>query len=389
MSIKRVFLIVLDSAGIGEMPDAADYGDKGSNTFKTLFGSGKLSVPNLEKLGLYNIDGMEYKSSFDKPEGCFARLSEESKGKDTTVGHWEIAGIVSPRPLPTYPNGFPEELLEEFSRRTGRGILCNLPYSGTEVLKDYGPRQKETGNLIVYTSADSVFQIAANEEWIPLAEIYRYCEIAREMLKGEHGVGRVIARPYVGEYPNYTRTANRHDYAIEPPGETMCDILTNSGLDTIGVGKIYDIFSGKGIQKSIRTKNNAEGMEQTEKLLLEDFCGLAFVNLVDFDMVYGHRNNISGYTDAMNAFDVWLGNFLPQLEEDDLLLITADHGCDPGAPGTDHSREYIPLLIYGKSVKHGVNLGTRSSFADIAATVLDIFNVSGDIRGISFKDLIV
>ena len=386
MKAKRVFLIVLDSAGIGELPDAAEYGDAGSNTFKALWDSGRLQVPNMQELGLFNIDGMEYGPSVADPKGCFARLAEKSKGKDTTIGHWEIAGVVSGKPLPTYPDGFPQELLDEYSARTGRGILCNKPYSGTEVLKEYGPRQKETGKLIVYTSADSVFQVAAHEEWIPLEELYRNCEIAREMLQGEHGVGRVIARPYVGEYPDYTRTSNRHDYSIAPPKKTMCDYLSEAGYDVIGIGKIFDIFAGRGIMESTRTKNNDDGMEKTAALLEKNFHGLAFINLVDFDMVYGHRNNVPGYTDAMNTFDRWLGTFLPKLREDDVLMITADHGCDPSTPSTDHSREYIPLLMAGKGLKQGVNLGTRRTFSDIAATVLEILGAGGQADGSSFGD---
>jgi len=386
MKAKRVFLIVLDSAGIGELPDAAEYGDAGSNTFKALWDSGRLQVPNMQRLGLFNIDGMEYGPTVAEPEGCFARLAERSKGKDTTIGHWEIAGVVSEKPLPTYPDGFPPEVLDEYSARTGRGILCNMPYSGTEVLKAYGPKQKETGDLIVYTSADSVFQVAAHEEWIPLEELYRDCEIAREMLQGEHGVGRVIARPYVGEYPDYTRTSNRHDYSIAPPKKTMCDYLSETGYDVIGIGKIFDIFAGRGITDATRTKNNDDGMEKTAALLEKDFHGLAFINLVDFDMVYGHRNNVPGYTDAMNDFDKWLGEFLPKLREDDVLMITADHGCDPSTPSTDHSREHIPLLMSGRGLKKGVNMGTRSAFSDIAATVLGILGADGQVDGSSFSD---
>ena len=389
MNIKRVFLIVLDSAGIGEMPDAAEYGDAGSNTFKALFDTDKLHIPNMAALGLYNIDGMGYGKAAGNPTGCFARLAEKSKGKDTTIGHWEIAGIVSEKPLPTYANGFPPEIVEEYERLTGRPVLCNKPYSGTDVIQDYGRQQKETGGLIVYTSADSVFQVAANEDDIPIEELYRYCEIARGMMTGVHGVARIIARPYVGEYPDYKRTSNRHDYSLAPPGETMCNMLLKAGLDTVGIGKIYDIFAGQGIGETTRTSSNADGMEKTRELLKKDFQGLAFVNLVDFDMVYGHRNDAVGYTAAMNEFDLWLGGFLPGLSDGDLLMITADHGCDPSTESTDHSREYVPLLVYGKTAKAGVNLGTRPTFSDIAATVLDIFHVSGNNTGASFKDFIL
>lgn len=390
MSIKRVFIVVLDSAGVGELPDAAEYGDVGSNTFRSLWESGKLEIPNMKKMGFYNMDGMDYATKEAAPTGSFARLAEKSKGKDTTIGHWEIAGIVSEKPMPTYPDGFPQDLLDEFSKKTGRGVLCNKPYSGTDVIRDFGPEQKETGSWIVYTSADSVFQVAANEDWIPLEELYKACEIAREMLKGEHGVGRVIARPYVGEYPDYKRTSNRHDYSMLPPTDTMCDVLARGGVDTIGIGKIYDIFAGKGVQQTQRTTSNADGMEKTTQLLDKDFTGLAFVNLVDFDMVYGHRNDVAGYTNAMNEFDKWLGGFVAQMKEDDLLMITADHGCDPATPSTDHSREYVPLLVYGKQAKAGVNLGTRNTFADIAATVVDLFDQpKGEVKGTSFKNEIL
>jgi len=389
MDIRRIFLIVLDSAGIGELPDAAEYGDAGSNTFRSLWNSGELSVPHMAGLGLYNIPGMEYGSPAVSPAGCFARLAERSKGKDTTIGHWEIAGHISLRPLPTYPQGFPPSVIGEYERLTGRKALCNKPYSGTAVIRDYGPLQKETGGLIVYTSADSVFQVAANEDWIPLEELYHCCQLARDMLQGEHGVGRVIARPYVGEFPSYTRTANRHDYSLKPPVPTMCDHVMAAGLDTLGVGKIFDIFAGSGISETWRTTGNQDGMEKTMALLEKDFHGLAFVNLVDFDMLYGHRNDVEGYTRAMNEFDAWLGGFLPRLGEGDLLMITADHGCDPAASGTDHSREYAPLLVYGGGGRPGVNLGERDSFADIAATVLDILGVPGSTDGESFRKLIV
>ena len=389
MKIKRIFLIVLDSAGVGEMPDASEYGDAGSNTFKALFDSGKLHIPNMASLGFYNIDGINYGNPQASPAGSFARLSEKSKGKDTTIGHWEIAGVVSENPLPTYPDGFPADIVKEYERLTGRPVLCNKPYSGTDVIRDFGRQQKETGGLIVYTSADSVFQVAANEDDIPVAELYRYCEIARGLMTGVHGVARIIARPYTGEYPGYKRTSNRHDYSLEPPGDTMCDMLLRAGLDTVGIGKIYDIFAGRGIGETTRTTSNKDGMEKTRALLKKDFHGLAFINLVDFDMMYGHRNDVFGYTLAMNEFDSWLGGFIPGMSNSDLLMITADHGCDPSTESTDHSREYVPLLVYGKQAKPGANLKTRRSFADIAATVLDILNVPGNNSGTSFKDLIL
>ena len=373
---KRIFLIVLDSVGIGEMPDAAQYGDEGSNTLAACAASGKLLVPNMIRLGLSEIDGVPLPSGGEVPEGSFARLEELSKGKDTTIGHWEIAGIVSPKPMPTYPNGFPKEVLDEFSRRTGRAVLCNRPYSGTKVIEDYGEEHMKIGALIVYTSADSVFQIAAHEAIVPIEQQYEYCEIAREILQGEHGVGRVIARPFIGEPGSFKRTSNRHDFSLKPPAETMLDRLGQAGLDTIGVGKIYDIFAGKGISETYRTTGNTNGMEVTRVLAEKDFHGLCFVNLVDFDMMYGHRNDVTGYTLALNEFDRWLGDFLPLMRKGDVLMITADHGCDPATPSTDHSREYTPLLIYGNQIPAGVNLGTKKGFCRIAATVCDLFGIS-------------
>jgi len=375
MDIKRVFLIVSDSVGIGAMPDAELYGDAGSNTLKSCYDSGNLALPNLSKLGLFNIDGIGYHPAKTSPIGCFARMSEASKGKDTTIGHWEIAGIHSANPLPTYPKGFPLEILDEFIKETGHGILCNKPYSGTAVIADFGEEHMKTGNLIVYTSADSVFQIAAHEDIVPIADLYKYCEIARKILSGKHSVGRVIARPFTGTAPNFQRTSNRHDYSLAPPSLTMCDLLVQAGYDTVGVGKIYDIFAGQGISRSIRTNGNSDGMQKTLALQKEDIHGLIFINLVDFDMLYGHRNDISGYTAALNEFDKQLGVFLNNMRADDLLIITADHGCDPGTPSTDHSREYVPMLAYGEMLRQGVNLGMRASFADIASTVLECFDV--------------
>ena len=359
---------MLDSCGCGEMPDAYLWHDEGSNTLGVIRKDSHFDCPNLVDLGLFNIEGVG--GGVKKPKGSFARMKETSMGKDTTIGHWEIAGIISPKPLPTYPNGFPKEVIDEFERRTGRKTLCNKPYSGTEVIKDYGKESIETGALIVYTSADSVFQIAAHEDYVPVPELYGYCEIAREILQGEHGVGRVIARPFTGEWP-YTRTPNRHDYSLVPPHTTMLDVLKQHGLATISVGKIYDIFAGKSVSESNRTTSNTNGMEVTLDIQKRDFEGLCFVNLVDFDMKYGHRNDIAGYANAMTEFDVQLGQFLPNMRDDDILIITADHGCDPATPSTDHSREYVPMIICGKHIKHGVNLGTRPTFADISATVLD------------------
>lgn len=378
---KRLFLIVLDSFGIGEEPDAYLWHDEGSNTLGAIRDHENFNCPNLKKLGLFNIDGVG--GGVDKPLAAHARLQESSMGKDTTIGHWEIAGIISPEPLPTYPNGFPKEVVEEFEKRTGRKTLCNLPYSGTEVIKDYGEESIKTGALIIYTSADSVFQIAAHEDYVPIEELYRYCEIARDLLQGKHGVGRVIARPFEGEYP-FKRTARRHDYSLVPPKTTMLDLLKDGGYDVISVGKIYDIFAGKSITESNRTSSNADGMQKTAAIFERDFNGLCFTNLVDFDMLYGHRNDIAGYANAATEFDKWLGGFLPKLKDDDLLIITADHGCDPKTPSTDHSREYVPMLLYGNKIKP-VNLSTRPTFADISATVLEYFGVEKkDTAGNSF-----
>ncbi len=389
MKTKRVFLIVLDSVGIGELPDAADYKDVGSNTLKVCYETGNLKVPNMEKLGLFHICGNEYGRREQELTGSFARMAEKSRGKDTTIGHWEIAGMISEKPLPTYPEGFPQEVLDAFSKATGRGVLCNKPYSGTDVIRDFGEKHMKTGDLIVYTSADSVFQIAAHEEIVPVPELYKYCEMAREILQGEHGVGRVIARPFVGEPGNFTRTANRHDYSLIPPRDTMCDLLMANGRDVIGIGKIYDIFAGKSIGETTRIQNNRDGMDKTLALQARDFYGLAFVNLVDFDMLYGHRNDVQGYTRALNEFDVQLGEFLKQMRQEDVLIITADHGCDPVTESTDHSREYTPMLIYGDGIRQGVDLGIRDSFADISATVLELLDTENTICGESFAKLVL
>lgn len=384
---KRVFLIVLDSVGIGELPDAENWGDKGSNTLKAIRNHESFNCPNLTKMGLFNIEGVG--GGVQNPTASFARMAELSLGKDTTIGHWEIAGVVSPSPLPVYPNGFPEEVVSEFERLTGRKVICNMPYSGTEVIKDYGKEHIETGALIVYTSADSVFQIAAHEDYVPIEELYRYCEIARDMLKGKHGVGRVIARPFNGEYP-FTRTPRRHDYSLLPPADTMLDNLKAAGKEVISVGKIYDIFAGRGLTQSNRIKNNTDGMNVTIAKADEDFEGLCFTNLVDFDMVYGHRNDIAGYANAMSEFDKQLPLLLEKLKDNDILIITADHGCDPATPSTDHSREHTPMLIYGNSIKSGVDLKTRDSFADISATVLEYLGVSqGETKGKSFLNEVI
>ena len=383
--VKRIFLIVLDSCGVGAAPDSAAFGDIGVNTLRSCAASPKFSIPHLIEAGLGNLDGIDYLPKTDHPTAALARLQEASMGKDTTIGHWEIAGIVSPNPLPTYPQGFPQEVLEEFEKQTGRGVLCNLPYSGTDVIRDYGEEQKKTGKWIVYTSADSVFQVAANENWIPLEELYDACRKARAILRGKHGVGRVIARPYVGQSPSeFRRTSNRHDFSLEPPAQTMLDAIKNAGLDTLAVGKIYDIFAGQGTTEHVFNKSNADGMAHTDDYAARDFHGLCFVNLVDFDMQYGHRRDVDGYANALTEFDTWLGQFLPKLGDEDLVMITADHGCDPAYTATtDHTREYVPLVVLGKQVKP-VNLGTRKSFADIAATVTELLNFPFETPGKSF-----
>lgn len=384
---KRVFLIVLDSLGIGEMPDSYEFGDENSNTLGTIRNSEYFNCPNLINAGLFNIDGVG--GGVENPFSSYAKMAETSKGKDTTIGHWEIAGVVSKNPLPTYPNGFPKSIIEEFEKKTGRKTLCNKPYSGTEVIKDYGKKHVETGAFIVYTSQDSVFQIAAHEEVIPLEELYKACEIARRILQGEHGVGRVIARPFIGKYP-YKRTANRHDYSLNPPKTTMLDLIKNSGKDCISVGKIYDIFAGKGLTETHRIKNNDEGINKTIEISKRDFEGLCFTNLVDFDMVYGHRNDIEGYAKAMSEFDKKFEELLKNLRREDLLIITADHGCDPKTISTDHSREYTPMLIMGDSIKRGINLGTRSTFSDISATILEYLGIDKkDTFGKSFLSNVI
>lgn len=349
--MKRVFWIVLDSAGIGAAEDSADFGDAGCNTWKSCFDSGRLRIPNMERIGIYQIDGMDYAGSQGVPQGSIVRLEEKSKGKDTTTGHWEMAGIVTEKPFPVFPNGFPEVFMQEFSKRTGRALLCNRPYSGSEVIRDYGQEHEKTGALIVYTSADSVFQIAAHEDVIPVDTLYEYCKIAREMLQGDLGVGRVIARPFIGTWPDYERTVRRHDFSLEPTKETVLDALAKEGKEVIGVGKIYDIFAGRGITTTYPNQGNEKNMERVLEIQKTEFEGLCYVNLVDFDMVYGHRRNIEGYTDALNRFDAQLGTFLEQMQEDDMLMITADHGCDPGFSGTDHTREYVPCLCYGSRIR--------------------------------------
>ncbi len=410
---KRVFLIVLDSFGIGRAPDAAAFGDEGSNTLAGISTSLIFEVPNLSKLGLLSIDGVKEdvhavragvpdpirSSLFEMPEdgyvpeGAFGRLEEKSSGKDTTIGHWEIAGIYSEKPLPVYPNGFPPDVIAAFEKRTGHKVICNMPYSGTDVIRDFGRQHVETGDLIVYTSADSVFQLAAHESVIPIEEQYRYCEIAREILSGPHAVGRVIARPFEGDYPNFRRTSRRHDFSLPPPKETILDLIVENRKDMIAVGKIHDIFAGRGITRFLRTSGNADGVEKTKVIMQEPFEGLCFVNLVDFDMMYGHRNDIDGYAGAISAFDRALPDLLKLMAPLDILMITADHGCDPSTPSTDHSREAVPLVVYGQKIKKGANLHTRDTFADIAATIAEYLEISSeneeDISGTSFLSQIL
>lgn len=383
--INRVFLIVLDSVGIGGATDAKNFGDDNPNTLRSIATSKNFSTPNLARLGLFNIDDVNCRPSEKNPVGSFARVVEASNGKDTTIGHWEIAGIVSERPLPTYPDGFPPEIIVALEKSFGRKILCNKPYSGTQVIRDYGTAHEATGALIVYTSADSVLQIAAHEKIVPVDELYKFCRIAREIMQGVHGVGRIIARPFVGDFPNYERTPRRHDFSLKPPAKTILDALNEKNFATIGVGKISDIFAEQGINRSLGVNvDNSDGMKKTLRLMDENFRGLCFVNLVDFDMKFGHRRDVNGYAQAMTTFDEQLGEFLTKMREDDLLMITADHGCDPAANGTDHTRENVPLIIYGKPVRADVNLGTLKTFADIAATIAEIFDVALDTLGKSF-----
>lgn len=380
---KRAILIVLDSFGIGFEPDADLFGDVGANTIKSCSTSKYFDMPNMKKLGLFNIEGVDVGEKEGAPIAIYGRAREKSMGKDTTIGHWEISGIISPKPLPTYPNGFPEDVLNAFSEATGRGVLCNKPYSGTDVIRDYGEEHLKTGNLIVYTSADSVFQIAAHEDVVDVNTLYEYCRIARKILVNEHGVGRVIARPFVGEPGNFTRTSKRHDFSIMPPRRTMLNELMDNGYDTLAVGKIQDIFVGEGISEFTYTSGNEEGINKTLEWMDRDFNGLMFVNLVDYDMLYGHRRDIDGYAKALAYFDKKLPEIFEKMSDEDLLIITADHGCDPGfLKTTDHTREYIPVLVYNKKME-SKDLGTLETFADIGASVLDYFGVEGKISGTS------
>jgi len=388
--INRVIWIILDSVGMGALPDAHKYGDENSNTLgnisKTIVG---LKLPNMEQLGIGNIDGMVGIKRVENPLGCYGRFDEISNGKDTTTGHWEMVGINSEDPFPTYPKGFPIEVIEEFEKAVGRKIIGNKTASGTAIIEEMGEEHMRTGKLIVYTSADSVFQIAAHEEVIPLEELYRFCEIARNILKGEHAVGRVIARPFIGEPGSFTRTSNRRDFSLVPPYNTVLDNLKNNNFDIIAIGKIEDIFSGKGITEAVHTRDNMDGVDKTLEFMKEENKGVIFTNLVDFDMKWGHRNDVEGYAEGLYAFDKRLKDVLNSMKDTDILFITADHGCDPTTPGTDHSREYVPFLAYGKSLKGNINLETRKTFADMGQTIAEIFSVEPIKIGESFLEKII
>ncbi|MBR4038919.1 MAG: phosphopentomutase [Clostridia bacterium] len=380
---KKAILIVLDSVGIGELADAASYGDAGADTLGHIINTCHPQLPNMMKLGLGNIDGVSFASNAVAAEGCYGKLKEVSAGKDTTTGHWEIAGVQLARPFPTFPQGFPADFIERFEQATGRGTLGNKPASGTAILDELGEEHIATGKLIVYTSADSVFQIAANEAVVPLEELYRYCEIARDMLVGDLEVGRVIARPFVGDKAGaFKRTGGRRDFSAIPP-TTMCDLLEKNGKTVYGVGKIEDIFCLRGITKSNHAAGNAKCMEAAFEAMREDFDGLLFVNLVDFDMVYGHRRDVQGYAKALETFDAQIPQIMALMGEEDMLILTADHGCDPCHTGTDHTREHVPVLVWGKKLQGGVNLGVRETYADLSATVLDFFGIENTLKGTS------
>jgi phosphopentomutase len=387
--INRVIWIVLDSLGCGALPDAERFGDVGSNTLCNTVKATQIVPQNLKKLGLFNINGIDCLPNEAYPDGNYGKCIEISEGKDTTVGHWEMTGVSSTNPLPTYPNGFPKEIMEEFERLTERKAIANKTSSGTGILEELGEHHVLTGDLIVYTSADSVFQIAAHEEVVPIDELYRYCEIARRILQDEHAVARVIARPFIGKQGDYTRTSNRRDYSLSPPKATVLDHIKEANLDVIGIGKIEDIFNNVGITEALHTHDNMDGVDQTLNYMKQDNKGLIFTNLVEFDSSWGHRNNVEGYGQGIMDFDNRLPEILENMLDSDVLIINADHGCDPTMPGTDHSREYIPLIAYGKELKKGVNLGVRSTFADIGKTVADLLKVRPIEEGISFKSEII
>lgn len=373
--INRIIWIILDSVGIGELPDAKLFGDVGSNTLENIAKATRLDLPNLYSLGLGNIDGVVHLDKVKEPKGAYCKMGQLSNGKDTTIGHWEMTGIYSPNPLPTYPNGFPKEVIDAFIEQTGRNILANKPASGTAIIDELGEEHMKTGKLIVYTSADSVFQIAAHEDIVPLEELYRYCSIARDILKGEHAVARVIARPFIGKPGNFKRTENRRDFSLLPPSKTILDLVKESGKDVIAIGKIEDIFAGQGITKAVHTKNNMDGVDKTLHYIRQENEGIIYTNLVEFDMTWGHRNDVIGYANGLMEFDKRLPEIFDAMKDTDILLINADHGCDPTTESTDHSREYIPFIAYGKELKQGVNLGIRKTFADIGQTIAEIFNL--------------
>lgn len=383
--INRVIWIVLDSVGMGELPDAEKFGDVGANTIGNISKAvSGLKLPNMVNLGLGNIENIKGVESCEAPIGCYARFKEASNGKDTTTGHWEMGGVVSKIAFPTYPNGFPSDVIEKFERLTGRKVIGNKPASGTAILDELGEEHMKSGSVIVYTSADSVFQIAAHEEIVSIDELYKMCEIAREMLNGEHAVARVIARPFIGNPGSFTRTPNRRDFSLTPPHDTVLNKIKNAGLDVIGVGKIEDIFCGQGITEAIHTKDNMDGVDKTLEYMSKEIKGLIFTNLVDFDMKWGHRNDFKAYAKGLEEFDLRLKEIIDSMKESDVLFITADHGCDPTMPGTDHSREHVPFLAYGKELKENINLKTRNSFADIGQTVAEILNVENIKNGESF-----
>jgi len=387
---KRAFVIIIDGVGIGELPDAANYGDRGSDTLGNMARlTGGLNLPNLQRLGLGCIHEIEGLTCIDNPAGSFGKMGELSPGKDSTTGHWELGGLVLDRPFPTYPNGFPEEVISEFVHQTSLEILGNYPASGTEIIKDLGEEHLHTGKPIIYTSADSVFQIAAHEAVIPLEQLYEICMIARQILSGEHSVARVIARPFTGkDKDSFARTKYRKDFSLKPFGKTILKILSEAGIPTIAIGKINDLYAKDGIQISEHTKSNEEGMEALTASLKKYKHGYIMANLVDFDMLWGHRNDFIGFKKGLEKFDQWLEKFLLQLDSDDFLIITSDHGNDPTTPSTDHSREYVPIIAYGQRVKKGVNIGTRKSFADCQATLADYFSVEKTAWGESFLQLI-
>ncbi len=388
--VNRVVLFILDSVGIGALPDAEEFGDLGANTLGNIAKSqGGIHLPNLQNIGLGNIDGIEGVEAIENPLGAFGKADEVSNGKDTTIGHWELTGLHLTEAFKTFPKGFPKDITDELESKIARKIIGNKPASGTVIIEELGEEHMRTGHPIVYTSADSVLQIAAHEDVIPLAELYSICKIAREIMMGDNAVARIIARPFIGKPGNYIRTSNRRDYSLNPPEETLLDIAKKEDLDVIGIGKIYDVFNGQGITESVHTENNMDGIDKTIEYINKENKGIIFTNLTDFDSLYGHRRNPKGYKEALENFDKRVPEILNAMKEDDIIIFTADHGNDPTYKGTDHTREYIPIVIYGNKIKENINIGTRKSFADIAATISDIFDIPSTGKGESFKDLIV